>query len=138
MRYNRAMNQVLTISCKLKVNESQAKKLEATLDAFVQALNWVNQNTPEKIVNAVKLQSLCYYEVRARFGLSSNLAQQVCRRVASSRKVAKQKNRPVKKFKSGEDALWDMDLDKSKRDLEDFIYKTQNAIKNNTYVESKI
>jgi hypothetical protein len=28
------------------------------MDAFVQALNWVNQNTPEKIVNAVKLQSL--------------------------------------------------------------------------------
>lgn len=101
MRYNRTMNQVLTISCKLKVSESQAVKLDATLDAFVQALNWVNQNTPEKIVNAVKLQSLCYYEVRARFGLSSNLAQQVCRRVAGSRKVAKQKNRPVKAFKAG-------------------------------------
>lgn len=43
----------------------------------------------------------------------------------------------VKKFKSGEDALWDYDLDKSKRDLEDFIYKTHHAIKNNTYVESK-
>lgn len=41
----------------------------------------------------------------------------------------------VKKFKSGEDALWDYDLDKSKRDLEDFIYKTHHAIKNNTYVE---
>jgi len=95
------MNQVLTISCKLKVNESQATKLDATLDAFGQALNWVNQNTPEKIANAVKLQSLCYYEVRARFGLSSNLAQQVCRRVAGSRKVAKQKNRPVKAFKVG-------------------------------------
>jgi putative transposase len=95
------MNQVLTISCKLKVSESQAVKLNATLDAFGQALNWVNQNTPEKIVNAVKLQSLCYYEVRARFGLSSNLAQQVCRRVAGSRKVAKQKNRPVKGFKVG-------------------------------------
>jgi len=95
------MNQVLTISCKLKVSQSQAVKLDATLDAFVQALNWVNQNTPEKIVNAVKLQSLCYYEIRARFGLSSNLAQQVCRRVAGSRKVARQKNRPVKAFKSG-------------------------------------
>jgi IS605 OrfB family transposase len=95
------MNQVLTISCKLKVSESQAVKLDATLDAFMQALNWVNQNTPEKIVNAVKLQSLCYYEIRARFGLSSNLAQQVCRRVAGSRKVAKQKNRPVKAFKLG-------------------------------------
>jgi putative transposase len=101
MRYIRVMNQVLTISCKLKVNESQATKLDATLDAFGQALNWVNQNTPEKIANAVKLQSLCYYEIRARFGLSSNLAQQVCRRVAGARKVAKQKNRPVKAFKVG-------------------------------------
>ena len=87
MRYNGDMNQVLTISCKLKVSESQSVKLDATLDAFVQALNWVNQNTPEKIVNAVKLQSLCYYEVRSRFGLSSNLAQQVCRRVAGSRNI---------------------------------------------------
>jgi len=40
----------------------------------------------------------------------------------------------VKKFKSGEDILWDYDMDRSKRDLEDFIYKTHNAIKNNTYV----
>ncbi len=95
------MKQVLTISCKLKVSESQAIKLEATLDAFEQALNWVNQNTPETIANAVKLQSLCYYEVRTRFGLSSNLAQQVCRRVAGSRKVARQRNRPVRAFKRG-------------------------------------
>ncbi|MGY2981673.1 putative transposase [Thermostichus sp. OS-CIW-30] len=99
MKYNELMSQVLTISCKLKVSQSQAAKLDATMDAFVQALNWVNQNTPEKIVNAVKLQSLCYYEIRARFGLSSNLAQQVCRRVAGARKVARQRNRPVKEFK---------------------------------------
>ena len=103
------MSQVLTISCKLKVSASQAAKLDATLDTFAQALlapagrrpYWVNENTPEKIVNAIKLQSLCYREIRTRFGLSSNLAQQVCRRVAGSRKVAKQKNRPVKAFKGG-------------------------------------
>jgi len=95
------MTQVLTVSCKLKVAQSQAAKLDATMDAFVQALNWVNQNTPEKVVNAVKLQSLCYYQIRARFGLSSNLAQQVCRRLAGARKVAQQKNRPVKAFKGG-------------------------------------
>jgi putative transposase len=95
------MTQVLTVSCKLKVSQSQAAKLDATLEAFGQALNWVNQNTPEKIVNAVKLQSLCYYQIRARFGLSSNLAQQVCRRLAGARKVAQQKNRPVKAFKGG-------------------------------------
>ena len=99
MKYNELMSQILTISCKLKVSQSQAAKLDATMDAFVQALNWVNQNMPEKIVNAVKLQSLCYYEIRARFGLSSNLAQQVCRRVAGARKVARQRNRPVKEFK---------------------------------------
>jgi putative transposase len=95
------MTQVLTVACKLKVSQSQAAKLDATMDAFVQALNWVNQNTPEKVVNAVKLQSLCYYQIRARFGLSSNLAQQVCRRLAGARKVAQQKNRPVKAFKRG-------------------------------------
>ncbi|MGY2974154.1 putative transposase [Thermostichus sp. MS-CIW-37] len=109
MKYNELMSQVLTISCKLKVSPSQAAKLDETLDAFGQALNWVNQNTPEKVVNAVKLQSLCYREIRARFGLSSNLArttsrlrdQQVCRRLAGARKVAQQKNRPVKAFKRG-------------------------------------
>jgi putative transposase len=99
MKYNGLMSQVLTVSCKLKASQSQAAKLDATMEAFGQALNWVNQNTPEKIVNAVKLQSLCYYEIRARFGLSSNLAQQVCRRVAGARKVARQRNRPVKEFK---------------------------------------
>jgi IS605 OrfB family transposase len=103
------MTQVLTVSCKLKVSPSQAAKLDATLEAFGQALNWVNQNTPEKVANAVKLQSLCYREIRARFGLSSNLArttsrlrdQQVCRRLAGARKVTRQKNRPVKAFKGG-------------------------------------
>jgi len=107
--YNFDMAQVLTISCKLKVSASQAAKLDATLDAFAKALlapagrrpYWVNENTPEKTVNAVKLQSLCYREIRTRFGLSSNLAQQVCRRLAGARKVAQQKNRPVKAFKSG-------------------------------------
>ena len=49
----------------------------------------------------MKLHSLCYREVRARFGLSSNLTQQVFRRVASARKSAQQKNRPVKAFKGG-------------------------------------
>jgi len=101
MKYNELMSQVLNISCKLKASQSQAAKLDATLEAFGQALNWVNQNTPEKVANAVKLQSLCYREIRARFGLSSNLAQQVCRRLAGARKVAQQKTRPVKAFKGG-------------------------------------
>jgi hypothetical protein len=47
------MNPVLTISCKLKVSQLQATKLDVTLAAFMQALNWVNQNT--KVANAIKL-----------------------------------------------------------------------------------
>jgi hypothetical protein len=74
-------------------------KLLGGAELLLDKYNWVNAHTPAQIANALKLQSLCYYEVRARFGLSSNLAQQVCRRVAGSRKVAQQKNRPVKEFK---------------------------------------
>ncbi|MEN9225293.1 MAG: hypothetical protein Q6M54_07475, partial [Thermostichus sp. DRC_bins_24] len=43
------------------------RKTNPTPEAFGQALNWVNQNTPEKMVNALKLQSLCYHEIRAHF-----------------------------------------------------------------------
>ncbi|MBW4620759.1 MAG: transposase [Cyanosarcina radialis HA8281-LM2] len=92
------MSQILTVSCKLNPTWQQVEKLEATLMAFAEACNWVNQNTSANILNAVKLQSQIYYEVRDKFGLSSNLAQQVCRRVAGNRKTAKQKNKPVKKL----------------------------------------
>jgi IS605 OrfB family transposase len=91
------MIQFVSVSCKLKVSRPQAAKLDATLEAFGQALNWVNQNTPEKVTSAVKLQFLCYREIRSRFGLSSNLAVQVCRRVAGARKAAR--DLMVKEFK---------------------------------------
>ncbi len=42
----------------------------------------------------------------------------------------------VKKFKSGED-LWDFDTDRSKAELEAFIYKTHHALKTNSYNGSK-
>lgn len=43
----------------------------------------------------------------------------------------------VKKFKSGED-LWEYDMDSSKKDLEDFLYKAHNAMRNNSIGDSKI
>jgi len=43
----------------------------------------------------------------------------------------------VKRFRSGEDALWELDYDKSKKDLEDFIFKTHTALKNKEYVEKQ-
>ncbi len=71
------MPQTLTISCKLKVSASQAAKRDATFDALRtpsrwrerQTLNWVNQNTPAKVVNAVKLQSLCYKATNSAIAL---------------------------------------------------------------------
>jgi len=101
LRFDISVKQTQTISCKLKVDSARAAKLDTPLDAFGAALNWVNLNTPSKIRNAVKLQSLCYHEVRARFGLSSNLTCQVFRRVSAARKTAAKKNRPVESFRGG-------------------------------------
>lgn len=50
------------------------------------------------LVNEQAIQSLVYSDVRARFGLSSQLAIHAVRRVASNRKTAKQKGKPVRKF----------------------------------------
>nr|WP_254658188.1 transposase [Pleurocapsa sp. PCC 7327] len=45
------------------------------------------------------MQSLVYQDVRARFGLSSQLAIHAIRRVSGNRKTAKQKGKPVKEFR---------------------------------------
>jgi putative transposase len=92
------MNQLLTIVCKLQPSLEQAAKLEATLKAFGDACNFVNQNSDSKITNNVVLQSLLYYPIRQEFGLPANLAVRVFARVASNRKTARQKKRPVSNF----------------------------------------
>ncbi len=44
------------------------------------------------------MQSLCYHDVRARFGLSAQLAIHAIRRVSGNRKTAKKDGKPIKKF----------------------------------------
>lgn len=90
--------QVITISCKMKVSENLAKEIDETLERFSCACQWVNANTPEGLTNKTGMQSLVYREVRDKFGLSSNLAIQAIRRVCANRKTAKLKNRKVKRF----------------------------------------
>lgn len=92
------MKQVLTISCKLKVSVEQSKKLDETMQVFAQACNHINQETPEKLMNQIAMQSLIYQDVRALFGLSANLTIQALRRVCANRKTAKQKGKKVKVF----------------------------------------
>lgn len=92
------MKQVLTVSCKLQVTQEQATKIEETLQAFADACDWVNKEVKPTLTNELAMQSLVYNDVRARFGLSSQMAIHAIRRVSGNRKTAKQKNKPVKKF----------------------------------------
>ncbi len=90
--------QVLTVSCKLKTSPQQVQRIEATLKAFADACTWINHTAPAKLTNAFKLHRLVYYQCRALFGLSANLAVRAIARVCANRKTAMLKGRLVKKF----------------------------------------
>lgn len=92
------MKQVLTVSCKLKPTSEQIAKIDELLHTFADACIYVNQTVPERLTNELAMQSLVYHDVRARFGLSAQLAIHAVRRVSGNRKTAKQKWKPVGKF----------------------------------------
>ena len=94
------MNQVTTVACKLKAPLKFVAEIDKTLEVFAAACDWVNQNTPLELTNKTKMQKLVYNDVRARFGLSANLAIQALRRVCGNRKTARQKKSNVRKFSS--------------------------------------
>lgn len=93
------MGHVLTVQCKLNVSDEQRESINDTLQAFAEACNFVHQNTPESFGNAMRLQTLMYQNVRARFGLSANLTCQVMIRVAGNRKAAKATKSTIKTFR---------------------------------------
>lgn len=101
------MKQVLTIVVKLQPTLEQVAKLEATLQAFADACNYVNEHTDPKLTNKIAIQSLTYQTIKNQFNLVANMAVRACARVAANRKVAKQKGKPVKGF-----APSSMDCDK--------------------------
>ena len=94
------MEQVLTIVCKIQPTPEQAKRLDLTLGAFADACNYINSTVNPKIKNKNRIQAEVYKTVRECFGLSANLAVRACARVASNRKTAALKKRPVKTFKA--------------------------------------
>jgi len=96
--YSLAMKQVLTIVVKLQPSPEQVAFLEATLQAFADACNYVNENTNPKLTNKIAIQSLVYQTIKKKFNLVANMAVRACARVAANRKVAKQKGKPVKRF----------------------------------------
>lgn len=93
------MKQVLTVACKIEVKPEQSAKVRDTFQAFADACEYVNQEVPEKLTNELAMQSLVYQDVRAKFGLSSQLAIHAIRRVSGNRKTAKQKGDKVKEFR---------------------------------------
>src|SRR5262245_34431509 len=92
------MEQALTLVCKIQPTDEEAAHIDATLQAFADACTYIHATIPERIVNAMRMQAMLYYDVRGKFGLSSNLTQQAFRRVFGNRKTAKAKGDTVKVF----------------------------------------
>ena len=93
------MQQVLTIVCKINPTPLQVAKIDATLEAFADACNYINDTVDPKLTNNVRIQTLVYKQVREQFRLSANLAIRAINRVAGNRKTAKKDDKPVLKFK---------------------------------------
>ncbi|MEA5504673.1 transposase [Halotia wernerae UHCC 0503] len=93
------MEQVLTMVCKLNPTPEQVAQIEATLKAFADACNYANQQIKPQITSKTTIQNMVYQDLRSLFGLSANMSVRACARVGANRKVAKQKNKPVKFFK---------------------------------------
>lgn len=93
------MQQLLTIVCKINPTSTQVTKIDATLKAFADACNYINDTLDPKLTNNVRIQTLVYKQVRKQFGLSANLAIRAINRVAGNRKTAKKDDKLVLKFK---------------------------------------
>ena len=88
---------VKTVQCKLNTTSEQAEALKATFQSFAGACNCVLKVTKKnKTTNKVKLQHLCYRELKGKYGLTANLAIRAIARVAEA---SKRKLRKVKEFK---------------------------------------
>ena len=86
------METIRTLSCKLVVPPPVAVRLDATLEAFAQACNFVAAWGKEHQKHRqYDLHKGCYHQIRQRFGLSANLAVRAIGRVAP--RLAKAKTR---------------------------------------------
>ena len=89
LNYNEAMKQITTISCKLKVCPELAKEIDATMERFANACQFIHENSDKKLTNNVVMQALMYDTVREKFQLSAQTTIHGIRRVCSNRKTFK-------------------------------------------------
>lgn len=84
------MKGIRTISCKLVLSPHQRLHVEETSKAFAAACNFVaDYGRTNKVNRQYDLHKACYREIRARFGLSANLAVRAIARVAPRLRKAK-------------------------------------------------
>ena len=77
------MEAIRTLSCRLVVPPPVAARIDATLEAFAQACNFVAEwGNQHKRHRQYDLHKGCYRAVREQFGLSANLAVRAIARVA--------------------------------------------------------
>ena len=82
----------LTIKVKLVPTPEQEHLLLKTMEAFNDACNFVSQIAFEnRTASVVKIHRICYYEIRKKFNLSSQMAVRVVGKVADAYKVARNK-----------------------------------------------
>lgn len=87
------METIRTLSCKLAVPHPIKDRIEATLEAFSQACDFVaDWGNEHKKHRQYDLHKGCYKAIRAEFGLSANLAVRAIARVAP--RLANAKTRP--------------------------------------------
>jgi len=88
---------IKTVRCKLQVGQEEASILLETMSRFASACQDIREVALEhKTTNKVKLQHLCYQEIKIRYGLQANL---VIRAIARVAEAMKRKNRKVRRFR---------------------------------------
>lgn len=92
------MKQVLTLVVRLQPTPEQYQQLIDTAQGFASACDYINEIVNPKLTNRNGIQAVCYYDVKARFGLVSNHVIRACARVGASRLTARQKGKTVKDF----------------------------------------
>ncbi|GAW92339.1 RNA-guided endonuclease InsQ/TnpB family protein [Calderihabitans maritimus] len=93
------MKLVKTVKCKLQVNIEQAAVLLETLQRFADACNDILCVSQENhTTNKVKLQHLCYRNIKEKYGLQANLVIRAIARVAEATKKKRKQSKP-RKFK---------------------------------------
>lgn len=96
------MESIKTVRCKLEPTPEQRQSLLLTLEKFAAACNNVlSVSNKENVRSQYALHKLCYYHIKAEYGLTSNYAVRAIARVAGS--FGKGKKTPTKFYPSSAD-----------------------------------